>query len=48
MKQLENLMQFHDKSFVQTVELLVQGHKAPKDVVKNVSRDISQDRYLEL
>ena len=41
MKQLENLMQFHDKSFVQTVELLVQGHKAPKDVVSSVARNVS-------
>ena len=48
MKQLDNLMQFHDKSFVQTVELLVQGHKAPKDVVAGVARQISEDRYHEL
>ena len=45
---IENHMNFHDKSFVETIEMLVAGHSASKDVVNSVKRQVSHDRYIEL
>lgn len=41
-------MNFHDKSFLETIEMLVSGNKASQDVVNSVKRQVSQDRYIEL
>ena len=45
---IENHMNFHDKSFVETIEMLASGHQASQDVVNSVKRQVSQDRYIEL
>ena len=45
---LENYMNFHDKSFIETIEVLVANQGAPQDVINSVKRQVSQDRYIEL
>ena len=35
---IENHMNFHDKSFVETIEMLVAGHQGSRDVVNSVKR----------
>ena len=45
---VQNLMNFHEKSLVQTIEMLLGKHKASQDVVNSVKRQVSQDRYIEL
>ena len=45
---IENHMNFHDKGFVEAMEMLVQGHNASQDVVNSVKRQVCQDRYTEL
>ena len=41
-------MNFHDKSFVETIEMLVKAHNGSKEVVNSVKRQVCQDRYVEL
>lgn len=45
---IENHMNFHDKGFVEIIEMLVKGHNASQDVVNSVKRQVCQDRYIEL
>ena len=45
---IENYMNFHEKSFLETIEMLVAGFQASPEVVRSVKRQVSQDRYIEL
>ena len=45
---IENHMNFHDKTLIETIEVLVRGYNAGQDVVNSVKRQVSQDRYIEL
>ena len=45
---IESHMNFHDKSFVETVEMLVAGHQASREIINSVKRQVNHDRYIEL
>ena len=45
---VQNLMNFHEKTLVQTIEMLLAKHKSSQDVINSVKRQVSQDRYIEL
>ena len=45
---IERRMNFHDKSFVETIEKIVSDFQASQDVVNSVKRQVSQARYIEL
>ena len=45
---IDNLMNYHDKSLTEVVEMLLVNNKASPDVVKSVERQVSLDRYEEL
>ena len=45
---MQNLMNFHEKTLVQTIEMLLAKHKSSQDVINSVKRQVSQDRYIEL
>ena len=45
---IESHMNFHDKSFVETIEMLVAGHQASREIINSVKRQVNHDRYIEL
>ena len=47
-RQIENLMQIHSKGLVETVQVMLKGHRAPAEIIESVQRQVDEDRFYEL